>query len=57
MSKVAVIAHAGKTFGGGLLELRRELEQQGIADPLWCEVAKSREAPDTSSGRSNLAPS
>ncbi len=45
MSKVAVIAHAGKTFGGGLLELRRELEQQGIADPLWCEVAKSSEAP------------
>ena len=45
MSKVAVIAHAGKTFGGGLLELRRELEQQGITDPLWCEVAKSNEAP------------
>jgi len=45
MSKVAVIAHAGKTFGGGLLELRRELEQQGVADPLWYEVAKSNEAP------------
>ena len=46
MSKVAVIAHAGKTFGGGLLELRRELEQQGVADPFWFEVAKSGEAPE-----------
>jgi YegS/Rv2252/BmrU family lipid kinase len=42
---VAVIAHAGKTFGGGLLELRRELERRGIEDPLWCEVTKSRFAP------------
>lgn len=45
MNTVAVIAHAGKTFGGGLLELRRELERQGVADPVWCEVPKSREAP------------
>jgi YegS/Rv2252/BmrU family lipid kinase len=43
--KVAVVAHAGKTFGGGLLELRRELERQGIAEPLWYEVPKSRKAP------------
>lgn len=45
MSTVAVVAHAGKTFGGGLLELRRELERQGVADPLWYEVPKSRKAP------------
>ncbi len=45
MSTVAVIAHAGKTFGGGLVELRRELEKHGVADPLWFEVPKSRKAP------------
>jgi diacylglycerol kinase (ATP) len=45
MTKVAVIAHAGKSFGGGLPELRRELERQGVGDPLWIEVPKSRYAP------------
>jgi YegS/Rv2252/BmrU family lipid kinase len=45
MSKIAVIAHAGKTFGGGLLELRRELERQGIEDLFWREVPKSKAAP------------
>ena len=47
MTKVAVIAHAGKSFGGGLPQLRRELEHQGVGvdDPLWVEVAKSRFAP------------
>jgi YegS/Rv2252/BmrU family lipid kinase len=40
--KVAVIAHAGKSFAGGLPQLRRELGRQGVADPLWVEVAKSR---------------
>ena len=43
--KVAVIAHAGKTLGGGLPELRRVLEAEGVDDPLWCEVPKSRKAP------------
>src|SRR3954466_862483 len=43
--KVAVIAHSGKTLGGGLLELRRVLEAAGIDDPFWCEVPKSRKAP------------
>jgi diacylglycerol kinase (ATP) len=43
--KVAVIAHSGKTLGGGLPELRRALEAQGIVDPLWIEVPKSRKAP------------
>jgi len=45
MTKVAVVAHAGKTFGGGLTELRRELERQGVADPFWVEVPKSRFVP------------
>jgi diacylglycerol kinase (ATP) len=43
--KVAVIAHAGKTLEGGLPELRRVLADEGVADPLWCEVSKSRKAP------------
>jgi YegS/Rv2252/BmrU family lipid kinase len=45
VGKVAVIAHAEKTFGGGLLELRRELARQGVHDPRWRELAKSKEAP------------
>ena len=45
MTRVAVIAHAAKSFGGGLPKLRRELERQGVADPLWIEVPKSRFAP------------
>jgi diacylglycerol kinase (ATP) len=43
--KVAVIAHARKTLGGGLPELRRALDAAGVGDPLWREVAKSRKAP------------
>ena len=45
MSTVAVVAHSGKTLGGGLLELRRELERQGVSEPMWYEVPKSRKAP------------
>jgi diacylglycerol kinase (ATP) len=45
MSSVAVIAHSGKSLDGGLPALRRALEKNGIGDPLWHEVAKSREAP------------
>jgi YegS/Rv2252/BmrU family lipid kinase len=43
--KVAVVAHSGKTLGGGLPELRRVLAAAGIDDPFWCEVPKSRKAP------------
>jgi diacylglycerol kinase (ATP) len=43
--KVAVVAHAGKTFGGGLPELRRVLAAEGVSDPLWREVPKSKKAP------------
>jgi diacylglycerol kinase (ATP) len=43
--KVAVIAHAGKSLGGGLPELRRALRAEGVGDPLWFEVPKSKRAP------------
>lgn len=45
MTTVAVLAHAGKTLGGGLAELRQLLTDQGISDPMWFEVGKSKEAP------------
>ena len=48
---VAVVAHTGKTLGGGLLELRRTLQPEGVADPIWFEVPKSRKAPARSAGR------
>ena len=44
--KVAVVAHSGKTLGGGLPELRRVLEAESVLEPFWCEVPKSRKAPD-----------
>jgi diacylglycerol kinase (ATP) len=43
--KIAVIAHRGKSFGGGLTELRRLLDEAGVDDPLWFEVDKSRKSP------------
>ena len=43
--KVAVIAHAGKTFAGGLPELRRVLDAEGVHEPIWHEVPKSKKAP------------
>jgi diacylglycerol kinase (ATP) len=42
---VAVVAHAKKSLGGGLPELRRVLEAGGIVDPFWAEVPKSKKAP------------
>jgi diacylglycerol kinase (ATP) len=45
VTKVAVIAHAGKTAGGGLGELRAELARHGVERPLWFEVPKSKKAP------------
>lgn len=44
--RVAVVAHAGKSLGGGLGELREVLAGEGVADPLWYEVRKSRQAPE-----------
>lgn len=43
--KLAVVAHAGKTLGGGLPELRRALVEAGVPEPLWIEVPKSKRAP------------
>ena len=45
MTSVAVVAHNGKSFGGGLPELRRLLAAEGITDPLWFEVPKSKKSP------------
>jgi len=45
MKRVAVVAHAGKSIGGGLEELRGALSRAGVADPIWSEVPKSRYAP------------
>jgi len=45
VTSVAVVAHSGKTFGGGLGELRDVLAREGFPDPLWYEVAKSKQAP------------
>ena len=42
---VAVVAHAGKSLGGGLPELWRVLQAEGIADPFWVVVPKSKKAP------------
>jgi len=44
--KVAVVAHAAKTLGGGLPELRRVLEAAGVEQPLWYEVPKAKKAPE-----------
>jgi diacylglycerol kinase (ATP) len=43
--KVAVVAHRGKTVGGGLAELRQALTDAGVPDPIWFEVPKSKKAP------------
>jgi diacylglycerol kinase (ATP) len=45
MSTIAVVAHARKSMGGGLSELREVLASEGFADPLWYEVDKSKKAP------------
>lgn len=45
MSSVAVVAHSGKTLGGGLDELRSVLAHAGVDSPLWYEVPKSKKAP------------
>jgi diacylglycerol kinase (ATP) len=41
---IAVVAHQGKSLGGGLDELRRVLGDRGFPDPLWYEARTSREA-------------
>lgn len=43
--KIAVVAHAKKSLGGGLDELRRLITDEGVDEVLWHEVPKSRKAP------------
>ncbi len=45
MTSVAVIAHSRKVLGGGLGRLRDVLHDQGVTDPIWLEVPKSRKVP------------
>jgi YegS/Rv2252/BmrU family lipid kinase len=45
MTSVAVVAHLRKQLGGGLEELRKVLAHEGVTDPDWYEVDKSRKAP------------
>jgi YegS/Rv2252/BmrU family lipid kinase len=42
---VAVVAHERKVLGDGLPALRAALAAQGVVDPLWHQVPKSRKAP------------
>jgi YegS/Rv2252/BmrU family lipid kinase len=44
MTTVAVVAHGRKSFGGGLAELRSVLATNGVTDPLWYEIRRSRQA-------------
>jgi diacylglycerol kinase (ATP) len=46
MPEVAVVAHSRKSLGGGLPELRKVLDAEGVAAPMWHEVKKSRRAPE-----------
>src|ERR1700742_75389 len=45
LGRVAVIAHQGKTLGGGLDELRKLIAIERTDEPIWYEVPKSRKAP------------
>src|SRR4051812_23316410 len=45
MTCVAVVAHSGKSLGGGLPALRERLAASGVTNPMWFEVPKSRKAP------------
>ena len=45
MRTIAVVAHSGKTLGGGLPALREALRRRGFDTPLWYEVDKSKRAP------------
>jgi YegS/Rv2252/BmrU family lipid kinase len=45
VSGVAVVAHSGKSLDGGLPALRKVLEREGVLDPFWFEVDKSKRAP------------
>ena len=40
-----MVAHSGKTLGGGLEELRAVFARAGHPRPLWFEVPKSKKGP------------
>jgi diacylglycerol kinase (ATP) len=44
VADVAVVAHSRKSCG--LPELRDIMAREGVTDPLWYEVNKSRRAPE-----------
>jgi diacylglycerol kinase family enzyme len=44
--KIAVVAHAKKSLGGGLPELRAELQRRGQSVVAWHEVMKSDKVPE-----------
>ena len=46
MKSIAVIANRNKTFGGGLVALRKDLAEKGFPAPLWYEASKSRKVPE-----------
>jgi len=46
VADVAVVAHSRKSLGGGLPELRKVLDAEGVTAPMWHEVKKSRRAPE-----------
>jgi diacylglycerol kinase (ATP) len=46
VTRVAVVAHSGKSIGGGLNELHKVLATKGVLQPDWYEVPKSRGAPN-----------
>ena len=57
MKRVAVIAHSGKTLGGGLPELRRVLAERGVTDVFWREVREEQASrPSRSRRRSSTRP-
>jgi len=45
VTHIAVIAHEGKSLGGGLDELRTELAARGQSSPMWFQVPKSKLVP------------
>jgi diacylglycerol kinase (ATP) len=45
VAAIAAVAHSRKSLGGGLPERQEILAWEGVTDPLWYEVSKSRRAP------------
>jgi diacylglycerol kinase (ATP) len=54
--RIAVLAHAKKTVGGGLPELREELKRRGHSDATWHEVPKSKKVPEAARAALDRSP-